>query len=261
MPIDRPELPHRIDPDTLPCPAFVLAERHDAGAGAPHAHARAQLIHASEGVVVVRAADGEWVVPRERAVWVLPGVEHSVSSRSGYLLRTLYVEPMSLELPPRCAVVAVDRLAEELLVEASRFGARYEADTAESRLVRVLLDRLPTLDELPFHLPRPVDPRILPIADALRQNPADDRTLAAWAKSAGTTERTAARLFQAETGLPFGAYRTQARMLASLELLGEGKSVTDAAIDVGYRDVSGFIAAFAAAFGITPGKYIAPQRR
>lgn len=69
------------------------------------------------------------------------------------------------------------------------------------------------------------------------------------------TVRTAARRFVAETGMPFGRWRQQLRLLAALERLGAGESVTSVALDVGYEDVSAFIAAFKAAMGETPARY------
>ena len=58
-----------------------------------------------------------------------------------------------------------------------------------------------------------------------------------------------------ETGLTFGQWRQQLRLLAALELLGAGESVTAVAFSVGYDDVSSFIAAFKAAMGVTPSRY------
>ena len=51
----------------------------------------------------------------------------------------------------------------------------------------------------------------------------------------GASRRTLERLFRHETGLSFGLWRQKARMLDSIRLLAEGKSVTDAALDTGLR--------------------------
>ena len=52
-----------------------------------------------------------------------------------------------------------------------------------------------------------------------------------------------------------GLWRQKVRMLDSIRLLAEGKSVTEAAFDTGYASVSAFIAAFRHTFGCTPGRY------
>lgn len=255
----RPPLPRRaratLDPDAAARPAFVLADSHGPMDGPWHAHRRAQLVHAAEGVLTVSTAAGRWVAPPQRAVWVPAGLSHAVASRRPFRLLTLYLDPAWAPLPPVCCVVAVDRLAEELLAAAATFGPDYPPGGAEERLVRVILDRLPALAVTPLHLPHPSSPELLRIADALTADPADARTLAQWCAGAGVTARTATRRFVAETGMSFGRWRQLLRMLAALERLGAGESVTTAAIEVGYEDVSAFIAAFKATLGETPARY------
>jgi hypothetical protein len=101
--------------------SYVLGERHRAGTGPWHHHATAQLVYASEGVIVVRTRAGMWVVPPERGVWIPRDVEHRVSSRNGYELRTLFTDLAALD---RTMVVAIDPLVRELLVAAAEFGAK-----------------------------------------------------------------------------------------------------------------------------------------
>ncbi len=247
--------PKQVDPDAAERPVWVLAERYEAGEGPWHTHRRAQLIHPSEGVLTVRTKAGFWVVPPHRAVWVLPSIAHRVSSRKSFWLRTLYAEPQAVALPRTCCVVTVDRLVNELLLEASTFGPSYSATGPEARLVQVILDRLPMLAVAPLQLPTPEDARLRRIADALTSDPADSRTLDEHASKVAITARTAARLFIKETGLTFGKWRQQLRLLAALELLGAGENVTSAAIGVGYSDVSSFIAVFKEALGQTPTQY------
>ena len=244
-----------VNPDQTKRPMFVLAEQCEANPGRRHAHRRAQLIHASEGVLTVRTEHGLWVVPPQRAVWVPPKVVHQVGSRKSFHLCTLYVEPDAAQLPQECCVVAVDRLVGELLMAASEFGSDYPEQGPQARLMQVILDRLPGLEVAPLNLPQPQHPRIRHIAKVLDDDPADERTLEALAKDAGVAGRTAARLFQKDTGLSFGKWRQQLRLLKALESLGAGASVMQAALDVGYNDVSSFIAVFRDAFGETPARY------
>jgi AraC-like DNA-binding protein len=109
-----------------------------------------------------------------------------------------------------------------------------------------------------LHLPTPQGGSLGTIARALTEDPADDRTLESWAAALATTPRTLARRFLAETGLSFGRWRQQHRLLTALELLGAGHNVTYVALAVGYHDVSSFIARFKAATGVTPARYFAP---
>ena len=246
-----------FDPDAAAAPIVVLSEHYRQGEGPWHAHRRAQLIHASEGVLTVRTADGLWVVPPQRGVWVLPGVAHQVNSSSGFQLRALYAEPRTVSLPPRCCVVGISRLVGELLIAASDFGGNYPVSGPEARLMRVVVDRLPRLELGSLHLPVPRDARMRRIAALLNHDPADPRSIEALAAAVGCSGRTAARLFVAETGLTFAQWRLQLRLLAALDRLGRGQSVTATALDVGYGDTSSFIAVFRRAFGATPARYFA----
>ncbi len=244
-----------IDPDKVQRPIFVLSERYDATVGPWHRHERAQFIHASTGVLTVTTTTGLWVVPPQRAVWILPGELHRVATTEGFHLRTLYAQPGAAPVPERCCVVNTDPLLDALLVEASAFGADYPLDGPEARLMQVIADRLPRLDVVHSYLPRPRDARLLRLTQQLEDHPADSSTLHRLAPQCGMSARTAARLFQAETGLTFAQWRQQLRMLMAIAGLSTGHSVARVATDVGYTDTSSFIAVFKDAFGNTPARY------
>ncbi|NBH03765.1 AraC family transcriptional regulator, partial [Amycolatopsis sp. SID8362] len=92
---------------------------------------------------------------------------------------------------------------------------------------------------------------------ALLANPADPRTLAEFGRDVGASERTLARVFAAECRMPFGTWRTQVRLRASLPLLAQGTPLETVAYRVGYSSASAFVAAFRRAVGVTPGAYFA----
>jgi AraC-like DNA-binding protein len=244
-----------IDANVVQRPVFVLAERHDALDKPWQAERRAQFVHVSEGVLTVRTDSGLWVVPPHHAVWLLPGALHRATSLNPVVTRTLYAHTESVPVPAENRVVAVDPLVDELLLAAAEFGAGYPCDGPEARLVDVIVDRLPLLAAAPLSLQYPRDRRILRIADALSANPAQSGVLDELSASAGVTARTAARLFVKETGLTFGQWRQQLRLLSALERLGAGASVTRVALEVGYNDVSSFIAVFKESLGETPARY------
>jgi AraC-like DNA-binding protein len=249
----------RINPDTIRQPAFVLAEMYKPGRSVWHTHRRAQLAYVSDGVLTVRTEQGLWVVPPQRAVWVLPGVRHNASSAGPYSLCTLYIEPKLVKLPPRCSVVTIEPLVRELLVAAGRFGHRYQKGSAEARLIRVVLDRLPTLPITSLSLPEPSDQRLRRITRVLQAQPSDARPLPQLSRACGMSYRTVERLFHRELGLTFREWRRHLRLLTALERLAAGESVTNVAMDVGYADVSAFIAMFKSALGLTPGQYFRPN--
>ena len=158
-------------------------------------------------------------------------------------------------------MVVVTPLLEELLAMATTFGMAGPQDAAGKRLIRVLLDQLPNLPSVPSYLPYPTDSRLLKLVSALQRDPSDARSLDALSAATGMTCRTAARLFNAETGLTFGQWRTQLRLMNAVAKLAAGGSVSQVAADVGYEDVSAFIAVYKRAFGHTPGKRKAAMGR
>ncbi|QND44516.1 AraC family transcriptional regulator (plasmid) [Rhizobium lusitanum] len=247
-----------IDPDRTERPIFVLSDRHD-GVRVPwHVHRRLQLIHVSAGVLTVLTRKARFVIPPQRAVWVGPGVEHRIMGRSPFWLTTCYIEPGLVAAPDTSRVVAVDRLTDELLIAASEFGGDYPFEGPAARLIQVLLDRVPDLKTTDMSLPEPSDVRLRRITDRLIAEPCCNDTLALLAAGAALTERTAARLFVKDTGLTFGQWRQSLKLQSALEYLGTGASVTQAAFEVGYADVSSFIAAFKLLFGKTPSQILNP---
>ncbi|CAE6725233.1 AraC family transcriptional regulator [Paraburkholderia haematera] len=248
-----------FDPDDVARPVFVVDERYDALDEPWRAYRRARLIHVSAGVLTVRTETGRWVVPPGHALWLTANVQHYLSAAEPVQFHSLYADTDAAPLPSQSGAMALDRLAEALLSAAAELlhdkPHDKPFDEPAERLLQVLLDRLSGLPSVPLALHWPRDPRIQRIAEALNANPAEPAVLDDLAGAAGVTARTAARLFVKETGQTFGQWRQQLRLLVALERLGAGASVTQVALEVGYNDVSSFIAVFRDAFGDTPARY------
>lgn len=256
---NTPSLPKQtiVDPDRADAAVFVLSDRHARIDGLWHSHRRLQLLHVSEGVLSVETSAARFVIPPQRAVWVPPGITHRIRSNAPFWLTTCYVDlDRSGFAPAAAAAVSVDRLSDALLIAVSAFGAQGPQDAAQARMTRVLMDCLAALPVFDVVLPLPVSDRLRRLTDRLMADPACDAPLAVLAAEAALSERTAARLFKAETGLSFGVWRLQLRLQSALGLLSAGKSVTETAFAVGYRDVSSFIDAFRNAFGQTPSRVL-----
>ena len=223
-----------------------------------HRHPSAQLIYAAAGVMTVSTEHGRWVVPPQRAVWVPARETHAIRMTGTVQMRTLYLDTAALRTAPDgCCVVPVSPLLREAILRVIRFAQPYALGGPDARLVAVVLDEIGAMRAAPLHLQMPRDPRLLAVTARLLADPADQRTLAAWSRSAGASARTLARLFRAETGMSFARWRQQARLLRALELLGGGAAVTEVALDLGYDSPSAFISMFRANLGTTPGRYFA----
>jgi AraC-like DNA-binding protein len=152
-------------------------------------------------------------------------------------------------------VLEVTHLARELIKAFCLLPADYpQQDSHEARLVQVLLDQLASLPEVGFSLPLPRHTKLLALCNELVEEPSQSITLTDWSQRLNMSEKTLMRLFQRETGLSFRGWRQRARLLASLNALEEGDSVTTTALNCGYDSTSAFIAAFKGLFGFTPGE-------
>jgi AraC-like DNA-binding protein/mannose-6-phosphate isomerase-like protein (cupin superfamily) len=223
---------------------------------APHAHDWHQLIYASEGVMWVHTAQGDWVVPPNRAVWVPAGVEHGIEMTGTVFVQTLYLaQGVSGTLPERCCAVNVSPLLRELIRHTVALGMLDKNVPARARLIEFLVDQLSALPAIPLQLPWPLDERAQRAAAWLREHPDDPGLIKQMAKRVVASGRTLERLFQKETGMTFGKWRQQLRLLHALQLLADGRSVTAVALDVGYDSPSAFIAMFKRTLGTTPYRY------
>ena len=228
-----------------------------------HRHNRAQLIHAVSGVMRVTTEDGIWVVPPGRGLWVPPRIVHAIRMRGEVRMRTAYIHPEAMPgpAPARCSVVHVSPLLRELLVRLAELPHPHPLGGPEERIARLVLDEIHTAPATPLSITIPEDPRLRRVADRILSDPADGRALGQWGTWTGASARTLARGFIRETGMTFGAWRQQVRLLHALELLGEGRSVTSVALDLGYDSPSAFIAMFRRALGTTPSRYFGAASR
>ena len=220
-----------------------------------HHHARGQLLGAENGLLTVDAGDYRWVVPATHAVWIPPAIPHGLYSYGPYSGWSVYVGASACkELPDKPCILSITGLLREAITRASTWKENV-LTASQERLAGVILDEIQSLPQVDLGLPMPQDARLLRIASALIERPDDDRRIEAWASWAGTSPRTVTRRFSAETGFSFTEWRQRVRLLRALELLAEGQSVKSIALDLGYDNVSTFIALFRRVFGMTPGRY------
>lgn len=225
---------------------------------APHAHSRHQLIYAVRGVMVVSADAGRWVVPPTRAIWMAAGMTHEIDCVGEVHMRSLLVaRNAARKLLEGTQAVGVSPLLRELIGAAMEVAQPYAAGTRDGRLMRLILDELRALPLLPLHLHMPSDPRLRRICAALQRQLDDASTMADWARRLALDVKTIQRLFLKETGMTFGQWRQQARLLRALELLAAGEKIIDVAMALGYDSPSAFSTMFRKQFDRTPSQFFA----
>lgn len=242
-------------PDT-PAPALVVATfpMRPGDQFAWHAHADHQVAWAARGVLTVVTEQATWVLPPTRALWIPAGVRHETSAGSGAAtFRSVYLRPSTCPIAwPQPTPIAARPLLAELI---GYLGDDSLDPPRRARAEAVLVDLLQPVARNTVELRLPASPLLRPIALALIARPADPRPLDAWARQPGVSGRTLARAFLAETAVPFGRWRTLARLQAALSALAAGEPVGNVARRVGYESASAFVAAFRRETGLTPAAY------
>jgi AraC-like DNA-binding protein len=219
-----------------------------------HAHPAPVLLWTSTATVLGTIASRDWLVPPGYGLWIPGGVEHG-----GSVLREGEMSIIHFAAD-RCPItwteptgIAVGSLLRELIGHLREIGPADPSRLLAEALLFELLTPLATHD---IQVSMPADPRVRAIAERLLADPADQRELRAWADHVHTGVRTLSRLFRAETGLSFTAWRAHVRIRAAIQLLGNGTTVNATAHAVGYRRPSAFITAFRRVTGHTPGTYL-----
>ncbi|MFT6557267.1 AraC family transcriptional regulator [Sneathiella sp.] len=221
-----------------------------------HHHKWGQLAYTAKGVALVQTEQGRWLVPPGHAVWIPAEKTHSININAAAKFFVLHIDADKTEnMPPDCCVLEVSPLLASLISHAEGFPAKYEPETPESRIMAVILDQMQSAKTAPLLLPLPTDDRLVKLVSILMNDPADTRDLQDLSRSIGTSARNLTRLFKKETGMTFGKWRQQRRIMAAIELLAEDRTVTEVALDMGYESVSAFISVFKQIIGVTPSRY------
>lgn len=233
--------------------AFSSEGAHRAAA---HSHARAHIIRPLTGAYWVITPEGTWLVPAGLAIWVPPGVHHEVYSHGGVSAQVLFVDPApAAALPAHCGTVRVTPLLAALIARTLEHGNAYAPGSPAERLARVMLDELAAMDFAPLFLPVSKEPRLARAMLKLMADPSPGLGIEDLARAAGASPRTLARLFRAETGLTFGAWRRNLVLSRAIERLEKGEQVTEVALDLGYGSPSSFTYMFRKRLGVPPRQY------
>lgn len=232
----------------------------------PHTHDWAQVAFSAVGVLHVTAADHTYIVPPSRAVWVPPGVEHVVAVVEDAELRTLYLHQHGAHVGPRqldgrvapgdwqrCRVLEVSSLMRALALELHD-----EPEGERERCIAALLqDELARARALPLGVGLPTDKRLRALCEAVLEDPARHATLDGWAREAGASVRTVARLFRQELGTTFAEWRQQVLLAKALSMAARKRPMSHIASELGYASASAFTAMVRRSVGMPPSRFFA----
>ncbi len=256
-----------MDPDLLPRPvvgfgaAGIAAETFDQQETDFHRHRKGELVLTLRGVITCEVENSLWVIPPQSALWIPGGIVHKAKAAGMIDCYIVFIDPsLTSNLPSSCCALATTPLLRELLIRSASLPMLYAEGGMESHLATLLLDELALAPAGDLHLPMPRDARLRKIVETIMRNPADRGTMQTWARHAGLSERTLARLLTRETGMSFGHWRQQLHLMLAVKWLGTGVSVQQVADDLGYESAGSFVSMFRKALGTSPGRYMAERR-
>lgn len=188
------------------------------------------------------------------ALWVPVGTRHGFTVHENSVTMPLFFESAdtatTLSSP---TLVPVDRDLRTLMLAhsvSSTTRVRPEANLA--RQILALIEERPVVAT---DLPLPRTPAARTIADALRFNPGDIRSIDQLAESVHVSTRTIERVFRQETGMTLRRWRIHNRMEAAAILLRSDAIPEAVAHRVGYTNVNSFRRVFTGQFGLSPTQY------
>ena len=233
--------------------------RIDGDSTAAHREPYGQLMGSVRGLLSVEDSAASWAIPATHGIWIPPDHLHALrchGSFQGWLVRV--AAPACANLPTSPRIISANGLLREAVSRAMRWS-NVPRTAEQHHLIMVVLDEIATLPHENLGIIMPQSPELLRVVTGILKDLNDCRSLEAWAQWGHTSVRTLSRRFPLETGFTFTQWRQQAKLLRALEMLAEGLSVTTIALELGYANVSAFIALFRRTFGVTPARY-APEQ-
>jgi AraC-like DNA-binding protein len=245
-------------------PRPLVGYAHDYAAGhrtGRHDHPRAQLLHALSGVMRVATDDALFSIPPGMGLWMPADVSHAVDMREPVRMRALFLRADAARAgPAHVAAIAVSPLLRQLILAACAEPLDWDRRGRGPHICALALREIAAARQERLSVPAPRDPRLARAVAPLLANPGDPQDLEALADRAGASVRTLMRLFRAETGLSFRAWRQWLRMTEGRARLAAGQPPAHVAAALGYASGPAFGAAFRVAFGTTPGRAARPSQ-
>ncbi len=229
-----------------------------------HDHDEAQLIFAASGTMQVYTDRGRWLVPPQLAVWVPAGVPHRTEMLSDTEHWMIYWQASAArDWAPagsldRAFALKVTPLLRELIFAAFRADAAPEKAGLVARLV---LHELTETPDAPTFLPLPASTIGRRVAELAFADPRSQLDIGGLASRAATSVRTISRLFPAETGLTYKAWRQRARIVLTIDQLSAGRAISQVAAQAGFASTAAFCFAFRQVTSVTPTTFLAHAAR
>lgn len=212
------------------------------------------LLWQSVGAADVVIDDEPRSLTAGHALWVPAGTPHRFAVHSNSVTVPLFfpVDRTATTLTS-ATMITVDRdLRTLMLAYTVSWNTIVQPRTDLARQILAMIEDRPVLSNA---LPMPTSEPAQIIAETLRFNPGDVRTVDELAASVHTSARTIERSFRAETGMTLRQWRIRNRVEAAAVLLRSEMTLVAVAHRVGYANVNSFRRVFQGHFGVSPTEY------
>ena len=229
-----------------------------------HAHDEAQLTFVTSGTMQILTAAGRWLVPPQLAVWAPAGVPHQVEVLSRCDFWIIYWQPSAARAwspsrsLDRAFALRVTPLLRALIAAAFSEGVSLEKTEL---IVRLTLHELTEAPDAPTFLPVPASAVGQRLADLAFADHRNQLSILELASRAATSVRTVSRLFPAETGLTYKAWRQRARIVRAINQLSKGDTVSRVSVDAGFASTAAFSFAFRQVTALKPTAFLDEWRK
>ncbi|MFA5665153.1 helix-turn-helix domain-containing protein [Castellaniella sp.] len=267
MPVQSDDLHLRLPPfghelQELPAPFFFRVEDMPSHATYPALrHPWGEFIYSFSGITEVRIRTTRLLAPPHSGLWIPPETEHTCFNHREAAHCSLYIRSdLCTALPGAACALLISPLVRAILGHLYAHRSDGRPQPGFERLLWVLVEQLSSCEAAASFIPDSDDPRLGPLLQALRDDPADNRSIAQLAGAFHMSERTLMRRCRTDLGMSLTEWRQRLRLARALALISSGRSVESVALDLGYATSSAFIAMFRRRMGASPKGYITGQQ-
>ncbi len=251
----------------------LLSGRYFDYSFAPHSH-DAFVVAVVSGRMRVALRGSHYESSRDELAILRPGVVHSGDSDGAWVIRSMDIEPTSLErvvmqmgiangMPEFPSAPVRDPALVELFVRTHRImETSRDPIERESSLLEMLAELVARHGRRSPTLPAGREPRAVWHAqEYLRANSSRNVSLQTLSEVVGLSPYYLTRAFHRQVGMPPHAYLLQLRIARAKKLLAVGVPIAQVALDCGFADQSHLYRHFKRIVGVPPGRLVLGNSR
>lgn len=216
-----------------------------------------KLMYSYEGLAKINVEEDIYLSTPEFAIWLPPLTSHYSLALTNVNYVIIHVHKKLCDLlSTKVKTLKISEIVRAIIKDFSRRSINYPLDKADKNLATVLVEQLTFSENFDCFLPISEDNVIRTMTKKMLNRPEEIHTLKYWSDKLGLSERTLSRRFFSSTGINFNEWKLRRKVLLSITLLQEGKTVKYVSATLGYNDPSAFIAMFKKRMGISPGQLV-----